>query len=199
MTNMTREKAKELLGKEATEERITNFLNDYHNMEKDKNDVIDNLKNQLDKVNSQVSDYDNIKKQLDDINRSKMTEQEKIDQMKKDTETNYKNSRIIYNTAKAKEILAGEDLDDELIKSLVSDNEQDTIAKANLFKQTLNNIKDNVAKKTKETLTNVDLKPSISNVNQNENVMTAEKFMDLSAEEQEKFINEHPEDFKKLQ
>ena len=45
---------------------------------------------------------------------------------------------------------------------------------------------------------NTDLKPSISNVNQNEDVMTIDKFSNLSAEEQEKFINEHPEEFEKL-
>ena len=43
--------------------------------------------------------------------------------MKKEVETNLKNSRIIVNTAKAKEILAGLDLDDDTINLVVSDDD----------------------------------------------------------------------------
>ena len=129
-----------------------------------------------------------------------MTEQEKLEQMKKETEANLKNSRIIVNTAKAKEILTGLDLDDELISLVVSDNADKTIANANKLKAKFDSQKDIVAKQTKETLINVDLKPTVSNVNQNDDgIMTFEKFGNLSAVEQEKWINEHPTEFENLQ
>lgn len=191
---MKRDDIKNILGENATEEQITNLLNAFHNSTKETKDKIEELNNKL----SKVSDYDTIKKQLDDINKANMTEQEKLEEQKKEIEQNLKTSRIIVNTAKAKEILAGENIDDKLIASLVNDNLDDTIAKANMFKETLTNLKESVEKKTRESLTTADLKPSITNVVQGEDVMTFEKFSKLSASEQEKFIAEHPEEFEKL-
>lgn len=191
---MKRDDIKNILGENATEEQITNLLNAFHNSTKEAKDKIEELNNKL----SKVSDYDTIKKQLDEINKANMTEQEKLEEQKKEIEQNLKTSRIIVNTAKAKEILAGENIDDKLIASLVNDNLDDTIAKANMFKETLTNLKESVEKKTRESLTTADLKPSITNVVQGEDVMTFEKFSKLSASEQEKFIAEHPEEFEKL-
>ena len=164
---MNRDEAKKILGENATEEQITNFLNNYHINE---NAKIKDLQDQLNKVkdeNSKYSDYDEIKTKLNEIQQANMTEQEKIAQMKQETESNLRQSRIIVNTAKAKEILAGENIDEKLIDSLVDDNLENTIAKATMFKQTLTNLKDSVAKQTKESLVNADLKPSIPNVNPN--------------------------------
>ena len=122
-----------------------------------------------------------------------MTEQEKLEQMKKETELNLKNSRIIVNTAKAKEILAGLNLDDDIISLVVSDDVEKTISSANKLKAKFDLQKETVAKETKESLTNLDLNPSISNVNQNENAtMTLEKFGNLSAEEQNKWLQDNP-------
>ena len=192
---MNRDEAKKILGENATEEQITNFLNNYHLNE---NAKIKDLQDQLNKVkdeNSKYSDYDEIKTKLSEIQQANMTEQEKIAQMKKETESNLRQSRIIVNTAKAKEILAGENIDEKLIDSLVDDNLENTIAKATMFKQTLTNLKDSVAKQTKESLVNADLKPSIPNVNPNtnENVIDSfAKFANLSAEEQDKWLQENP-------
>ena len=66
------------------------------------------------------------------------------------------------------------------------------------MKQTLTNLKDSVEKKTRESFATANLKPSITNVNQGEDAMTFEKFAQLSAEAQEKFIAEHPDEFDKL-
>lgn len=193
---MTREMAKKILGEEATEEQITNLLNNYHNIEKTKNEEINNLKNQL----NQYSDYDALKKQLDDINKANMTEQEKLEEKKKEIEQNLTQSRIIVNTAKAKEILAGLELDDDTIAMLVSDDADKTINNATKLKEKFDSMKDTVEKQTRENLMNADLKPSISNVNQGENDghMDLERFMSLSASEQEKFIAEHPDEFEKF-
>ena len=191
---MNRDEARKILGEGATEEQITNLLNNFHNMEKAKNDEIATLKAQNDKY----SDYDAIKSKLNEIEKANMTEQEKLEQMKKETEMNLKNSRIIVNTAKAKDILVGLDLDDDTIAMLVSDDEAKTINNATKLKEKFDTLKANVEKQTKESLVVADLTPSISNVNQNEGAMTLDKFNDLSAEEQNKFIEEHPEEFEKL-
>ena len=191
---MNRDEARKILGEGATEEQITNLLNNFHNMEKAKNDEIATLKAQNDKY----SDYDAIKSKLTEIEKANMTEQEKLEQMKKETEMNLKNSRIIVNTAKAKDILVGLDLDDDTIAMLVSDDEAKTINNATKLKEKFDTLKANVEKQTKESLVVADLTPSISNVNQNEGAMTLDKFNDLSAEEQNKFIEEHPEEFAKL-
>lgn len=191
---MNRDKARNLLGEGATEEQITKFLNEYHNEEKAKNDEINALKEELNKFN----DYDEIKNKLDAIEKANMSDQEKLEEAKKETAENLKKARMIYNTAKAKEILAGENIDEKLLQNLVTDDEATTIANANLFKQTLTNLKESVAKQTKETLVNTDLKPDLTNVNPNEEKMTLDKFMSLSSEEQEKFIAENPQEFENL-
>lgn len=196
---MTRDEAKKILGEGATEEVITNFLDKYHLDESAKVKDLENKINNLTQENSKYSDYDEIKKQLDDINKANMSEQEKLEQMKKEVETNLKNSRIIVNTAKAKEILAGLDLDDDTIGLVVSDDETTTINRANNLKNKFDTMKENVAKQTKEELINVNLKPNISNVNQNDDsVMTLDKFMNLSADEQIKWQTEHPTEFQNL-
>ena len=195
---MNRDEAKKILGENATEEQITNFLNNYHLNE---NAKLKEMQEQLDALkseNSKYSDYDTIKTKLNEIEQANMTEQQKLDQMKKETENNLRESRIIVNTAKAKEILAGENIDEKLIASLVDDNLENTIAKATMFKQTLTNLKDSVAKQTKESLVNADLKPTIPNVNPNENVMTLDKFGNMSAEEQNKWLQENPNGLENL-
>lgn len=191
---MTRDEAKKILGENATEEQVTNLLNNFHNVEKSKNEEINNLKGQLEKL----SDYNEIKTKLDNIEKANMTREEQIALMEKTAKENLAKSNRILNTTKAKEILAGLDLDEETIAVLVSDDEQATINNATKLKAKFDSVKETVAKQTKESLTKLDLKPSLSNVNQNEGAMNIDKFMSLSAEEQEKFINDHPEEFEKL-
>ena len=194
---MNREEARKILGEEATEEQITNLLNNYHVQDSAKVKELEEKINSLTATANKYSDYDDIKKQLDDINKANMSEQEKLEAQKKEIETNLKQSRIIVNTAKAKEILAGLDLDDDLISLVVSDDANKTIASANKLKEKFDSQKENVAKATKESLASLDLTPSISNVNQDEG-MTFEKFSNMSAEEQDKWANEHPEEFNNL-
>lgn len=195
---MNREKARQILGEEATEEQITNLLNNWHTDESDKVQELQNQINSLTAENKKHSDYDAIKSKLTEMEKANMTEQERLDQMKKETETNLKQSRIIVNTAKAKEILAGLDLDDDLIQLVVSDDADKTIASANKLKAKFDSQKENVTKETKESLLNVDLTPSMSNVNQNNDAMTLEKFSDLSAEDQEKWLQENPNGLENL-
>ena len=191
---MTRDDARKILGEEATEEQVTNLLASFHGIEKAKNDEINVLKAQL----SEKSDYDDLKKKLDDINRANMTEQEKIEQMRKEAEAERREARLENSRAKAKSILADVNISDEQIEDLVSDSVEDTIAKATRWKETIANLKDIAAKETKESLVNLNLQPDLSNAPQNSDVMTFEKFSTLSAEEQDKWANEHPEEFENL-
>lgn len=195
---MDRKKAREILGENATEEQITNLLNQWHIDESNKVKDLENKVNNLTEQNSKYSDYDAIKQQLDDINKANMTEQEKLEQMKKEVEQNLKNSRIIVNTAKAKDILVGLNLDDDIISMLVSDDESKTINNANKLKEKFESQKEIIAKETKESLVTMNVQPTISNVPQQSDVMTMDKFMSLSAEEQNKFIEEHPQEFNNL-
>jgi len=195
---LNRDEARKILGEGATEEQITNLLNNYHNVESEKVKSLEEKVNSLESENSKYSDYDSIKKQLDDINKANMTEQEKLEEQKKEIETNLKNSRIIVNTAKAKEILAGLDLDDDTISLVVSDDETTTINRANNLKNKFDTMRDTVAKKTKEELSNLDISPTITNVEQKDEAMNWDKFQSLSADEQNKLIEENPDILDKL-
>lgn len=195
---MSRDEAKKILGESATEEQITNLLNNYHVQESAKAKEIQQENEKLKAEMSKYSDYDTIKNQLDEINKANMSEQEKLDAQKKEIEKNLRESRITVARAKAKEILAGENLTDEQIEDLVSDDLNATISRANRWKDTINSIKDITAKATTESLTKVDLTPTMSNVNQNDDIMTLEKFGNLSADEQVKYMSEHPTEFQNL-
>lgn len=195
---MDREKARKILGEGATEEQITNLLNNWHLDETAKVKELENQINSLNEVKNKYSDYDEIKAKLDEINKANMSEQEKLEAQKKEIETNLKQSRIIVNTAKAKEILAGLELDDDIISLVVSDDADKTIASANKLKAKFDLQKETVAKQTKESLTTLDLKPSMPNVNQNENLMTLDKFSNMSADEQNKWLSENPNGLENL-
>lgn len=195
---MNRDEAKKILGESATEEQITNFLNNYHLNENAKMKELQDQVNALKSENSKYSDYDTIKSKLTAIEQANMTEQQKIEQMRKEAEADRREARLIVSRSKAKEILAGENVDEKLIERLVDDNLENTIANATIFKQTLINLKDSVAKQTKESLVNADLKPSIPNVNPNQDVMTLDKFSDMSAEEQNKWLQENPNGLENL-
>lgn len=191
---MTREKAKQMLGENATEEQVTNFLNEFHNEMKVKETEITKLNSKL----SEQSDYNELKQKLDDIERANMTEQEKIAEMRKKAEKDMKEAREIKNKAKASQILAGLNLSDDIINSLVREDEEATILNATNLKNQIDAMTAETIKKTKEELTTLDVKPNISNVNQQDETMTWEKFEKLSQDEQNKFATEHPDEFNNL-
>ena len=191
---MTRDNVKEILGEGATDEQVSAILNAFHS-------DIDAKEKEISSLNSKLQnqkDYDDIKKQLDDINKANMSEQEKLAEQKKEIEKNLRESKIIVNTAKAKEILAGLPLTDDIINSIVRDDEQATITNATNLKTQMESLKSETDKKVREELANIDLKPAITNVSQDGGAMTWEKFEGLSIEEQNKFEEEHPEEFANL-
>ena len=191
---MRREEVKEILGEGATDEQVSAILNAFHSDIDAKEKEISSLNSKLQKQN----DYDDIKKQLDEINKANMSEQEKLEEQKKEIAKNLKESKIIVNTAKAKEILAGLSLSDDVINSLVREDEETTITNATNLKAQFESLKSETDKKVREELANIDLKPSISNVPQDGGAMTWDKFEGMSMEEQNKFAEEHPDEFANL-
>lgn len=191
---ISREEIKKMLGENATDEQVSSILDVFHANEKTLKDENESLTNQL----SKYSDYDEMKKKLDDIETAKLSEQERLQKEKEEIAKNLKESRMIKNTAKAKEILAGLNVSDNLISSLISEDEALTIANANELLTSLNTLKDEVAKKTKEELTTLNIKPNVNDKNLDDGVMTFDKFKEMSIEEQNKFAEEHPEEFEKL-
>ena len=193
-------KREELLAKGYTEEQVTDILNTLHSVSKDKDKQIADLQSEVLTKGEYETKYNDVQHQLDEIKKANMTEQEKFEAMKKEAETNLRNSKIIVNKAKAKEILSGLDIDESLIDTLVSEDEQTTINNANLLKNRFTTFKDTVEKQTRESITNLNAKPETTNVpQQDDGVMTLDKFYKMTNEEQIKFVNENPGAIEKLQ
>ena len=184
-------KREELLAKGYTEEQVTDLLNLFHKENSE-------TKKLSEEVNSKNETIANLQHQIDEINKANMTEQEKLEQMKKETELNLANSKKIYNTAKVKEILAGYDVEDDLIQRLVSDDENSSINSANLFKNRLDTIISNTTKKVQDSISNIDVKPNPTNIKQESNQMTAEKFKEMSMTEQVMWKREHSEEYEQI-
>lgn len=180
-------KRETLLEKGFSEEQVTDLLNMFH----ETNQANKDLQSEVDKLKGFETKYNEVQSQIAEINKSKMTEQEKIEADKKAAEENLKKSQIIYNTAKAKEILAGYDVDDALINTLVNGDETSTINSATQLKSLLDSKIESTTLKVKEELSNLSAKPNPSNVPQNENVMTKEKFDKLPMSEQKKWKDEN--------
>lgn len=186
-------KREELLAKGYTEEQVTDILNTLHSVSKDKDKQIADLQSEVLTKGEFETKYNAAQHQLDEMNKANMTEQEKFEAMKKEAEQNLRNSKIIVNKAKAKEILSGLDIDESLIDTLVSEDEQATINNANLLKNRFTTFKDTVEKQTRESITNLDVKPETTNVpQQDDNVMTLDKFYKMTNDEQIKYVNENP-------
>ena len=181
-------KSEELLAKGYTEEQVTDILNTYHKMGEE-------VKKANEAALQSKTLADGLQKQIDDINKANMSEQEKVEEMRKETEKNLAESRKVYNKAKVKEVLAGYDIEDDLINSLVTDNEETSLNSANILKSRLDTIIANTTKKVQDNIASLDVKPAASNVPKESEGMNFEKFSQLSAVEQEKFIKENPEVF----
>ncbi len=193
-------KREDLLAKGYTEEQVTDILNTLHSVSKDKDKQIADLQSEVLTKGEFETKYNAAQHQLDEMNKANMTEQEKFEAMKKEAEANLRNSKIIVNKAKAKEILSGLDIDESLIDTLVSEDEQATINNANLLKNRFTTFKDTVEKQTRESITNLNVKPETTNVpQQDDGVMTLDKFYKMTNEEQIKFVNENPGAVENLQ
>ncbi len=187
-------KREDLLAKGYSEEQVTDLLNMYH----EQNSEINKLSKELETKSQVEATNAALQKQLDDINKANMTEQEKFEQMKKETEQNLANSKKIYNKAKVKEILAGYDIEDDIINSFVSEDETSSINGANLFKSRLDTIIANTTKQVQEKISNIDVKPNPTNIPQESTGMTKDKFYKMSMTEQVEFKRNNPDAYENL-
>lgn len=186
-------KREELLAKGYTEEQVTDLLNAFHSVNNEVKKENENLRKELESKVALEAEKQNLQKQLDAINEANLTEQEKIAKERAEAEEYLSNAKKINNTAKAKEILAGLDIDDTLIATLVSDDETATINNANLLKAKIENIREIAITTTKEQLANLDVKPNPTNIPQDDDVMTLDKFNKMSLTEQVNFKRENPD------
>lgn len=177
-----------LLEKGLTAEQVTAVLDLFHDDDgKNKKTAQENvdLKKQIADFQTKLANYEEIKEKLDAIEKEKMTDQEKIEAMKKETEKNLAESRIIKNQSKVSSILAEVGITDEdTIKSLVSDDEETSINNANAIAKAFKTMKEETEKKTKEEIQNANVKPNGSNVDptQKSEVMDRDKFEKLLKE-----------------
>lgn len=196
---MSREDIRKMLGENATDEQITAVLNTIHS-EKAKADKLE-AELQANKTASQedAKTLKELQSKLDEFEKAKMSEEERLQAEKEEIAKNLANSRKILAKAKAQEILSQVGITDEdIIETVTSDNLDNTIARAQTLANKFKTVTEETVKKTKEEIANLDIKPTQTNIPQGDNVMTLDKFQNLSADEQEKFINEHPEEFEKL-
>ena len=193
---MTRDDIKKILGEGATEEQITNTLNALHNQTNVLNKQIQDLQANVNKY----SDYEEIKKQLDDINKANLTREEQLALKEKEIAEHLKNAKLTENKAKVMEILAGKDIDEDIINSIVGEDLDISVSKAQKLAQKLETVIADTKKKTEEELANLNVKPNLPNTDPNNDggVMSWDKFSKMSIEEQNKFANEHPEEFANL-
>ena len=161
----------------------------------DSNDQAKKLQTEIERLKVFETQFNNVKKELDDINKSKMTAQEQIEADMKEAAELKAKSQIIYNTAKAKDILAGYDVDDSLIANLVKGDEQSTIASANALKNLLDSKIESTTLKVKEEISSLNAKPNPSNVPPTNDVMTKEKFDKLTMSEQKMWKDAHLDEY----
>lgn len=207
---MNREKAKAnllvILGSEPTEEQITSYLDGFHTVNKELSDSLEVANKTITDLNQKVTNLTQSEIELNAIKQSQLTEQEKLELQKKEIEKNLELSQqklaeasVVTNTAKAREILSEiGGVNEELLNSIVTKDETQTIKNANALLTQIKNVQVATETKTKQDLATIDIKPAPSNV-QDDNVMTWDKFSQMSADEQNRFAEEHPNEFEKLQ
>lgn len=199
---MNRDEVRKLLGEGATEEQISAVLNRFHTEQKGLTEQISNLQGQVTNLTTEKTELLGYKNQLAEVQKANMTKEQLIEAREKELAEEKKKTLMERNAIKAKSILVGAGIGDaeadELVASIVKEDEQATISSANLFATQFNNIKENTAKQTREELANLNLKPNPTNIPPNSDAMTWEKFSKLSDEEQNKFAAENPEAFAKL-
>lgn len=200
---MTREDAKKLLGENATDEQVTALLNSVHSEIEAKNTQINDLQTKLNTSTNRVNELSGFEEELKKIKEGQMTKEQLIEQKERELEAKINATNRLQNSIKAKSILVGAGISSEradvLVNKFVKEDEQATLDLANDFVAELNTVKELTAKQVKDDLSKVDITPGGSNVNPKVPVeMTLEKFSEMSVEEQNKFVEEHPDEFANL-
>jgi len=200
-------KRESLLEKGYSEEQVTELLNMWHESNKGLTTQVEsmttevqNLKNEMSQKDSKIAGLTKLENEYNSLKQSQLTEAEKQEIAKKETEKNLIESRKILNTAKAKEIFSEiGGIDENVLKAIVTDDENSTLANANAILSSIKSIKEETVNKVKQDIATIDVKPSPSNVLDGADMkMTWEKFDKLSSDEQVEFQEKHPEEFANL-
>ena len=192
-------KRETLLEKGYTEEQVTELLDLFHKNSSNISKENEDLKTQLDSANNKIAGLTKLEQELNALKQSQLSEEEKRKLAEKEMQENLYKSKIILNTAKAREILSQiGGIDEEVLNSIVSDNEEKTIKNANGLLNLIKTREERTISETTEKLSSMDVKPAPSNNLNQDTQMTWEKFESLSVEEQSKFEQEHPDEFAKL-
>lgn len=208
---MTREEVKKILGEDATDVQITNFLNYHHSFEKTKNDEINGYKNTI----NEHSDYDNIKKELDDLKKANMTNEELLVEKQKELDNalakaKEEETKLLkkQNSLEAKSILMDAGITDEeqlkgILSSISSDNKEATILNANNIANSIKTIKETTEKTVKEQLMNGEPNPNVAGGKKadSDNTMTKEKFQKLlmeNFEQAKEWKDKNTEEYQRL-
>lgn len=198
---MTREEAKKLLGESATEEQITALLEKFHQEQDDLKKQVTTLEADNKKLSNSNTELQEYKTKYTELEKNNMTKEQLLEAREKELVEKTKKTDLLNNSIKAKSILIGagitEDRAEELVNSIVKEDEAATLASANLLAQSFKVTEENAIKKTKEELLTSNIKPNPSNI-MHDSTMTKENFFKLSQKEQNKFIQENPEAFYNL-
>lgn len=184
----------ELIAKGYTEEQATELLNLFH---AENNEIKTNnaqLQKDLNIANQTITELNKAQVQLKQLQQAQMTDQEKLDAMRAETEKNLAESKRIVSKAQAKTIFAEiGGIDDAILDTLVSEDLTQTEANAKALVDLIKSRDEATAKKTKEDLANINVLPNPSNVQKggdDKSQMTKDEFNKLSREERTKIFQE---------
>lgn len=184
----------DLISKGYTEEQATELLNLFH---AENNEIKANntqLQKDLNIANQTITELNKAQVQLKQLQQAQMTDQEKLDAMKAETEKNLAESKRIVSKAQAKTIFAEiGGIDDAILDTLVSEDLTQTETNAKALVDLIKSRDEATAKKTKEDLANLNVLPNPSNVQKggdDKSQMTKEQFAKLSREERTKIFKE---------
>ena len=184
----------ELIAKGYTEEQATELLNLFHAENNEIKASNAQLQKDLNVANQTITELNKAQVQLKQLQQAQMTDQEKLDAMKAETEKNLAESRRIVSKAQAKTIFAEiGGIDDAILDTLVSEDLTQTEANAKALVDLIKSRDEATAKKTKEDLANLNVLPNPSNVQKggdDKSQMTKEQFNKLSREEKTKIFKE---------
>ena len=187
-------KREELIAKGYTEEQATELLNLFHAENNEIKASNAQLQKDLNVANQTITELNKAQVQLKQLQQAQMTDQEKLDAMKAETEKNLAESRRIVSKAQAKTIFAEiGGIDDAILDTLVSEDLTQTEANAKALVDLIKSRDEATAKKTKEDLANLNVLPNPSNVQKggdDKSQMTKEQFNKLSREEKTKIFKE---------
>ncbi|MEG1506031.1 MAG: hypothetical protein RR478_00885 [Bacilli bacterium] len=191
---MTREQVREMLGVNATEEDVTNFLNKFQKIRENESIKISTLETQLQGFKAKENEYTETRKEIERINKEKMTTEEKIKAEQEETSKKLSEANKILNSVKAKSILVsagidGDDIDD-IVDTLVSEDESLTITKATKIANKFKTKIEETVKATELKLSTLDTKPNMPNGNPNDKgIISKVEFDKLPTQEQIAFKN----------